>query len=136
MPSSTMRAIARRRAEVRMTDMCVVSREVRSSRPDPATAKHTVTLVPVYWGICEYVAANTAARETEQQGRQRVEQGAQLRIPVDAPGSAECGEGMVATVLLSTHDAGSAPLEVQVTAGHHQTFAVSRRLPVKEVSGD
>jgi len=119
-----------------MVDTCVISREVRSARPDPQTAKHTIEHVPIYWGKCEYVAANTAVRETESQGRQVVEQSAQLRIPVDAPGSAECAEGMNATVVLSTHDSATAPLEVRVTAGHHQSFAASRRLPVKEISGD
>jgi hypothetical protein len=134
MVSSTRAAIARRRAEARMTDACTISREVKAPRPNPATGKHDLELEQVYAGICEFVAANTAVHEVTSQSRTLTEQGAVLKIPVDAPGSAVVTDGMVATVTLGSHDATSAPLRVRVTGGHRQTFAVSRRLPVEVVS--
>ena len=135
MVSSTRAAGARWRAEQRMTDSCTISREVKAPRPNPATGKHDVELVEVYAGICEFVAANTAVREVTSQARVVTEQGAVLRIPVDAPGSAAVAGGMVAEVRLGSHDASSPPLRVRVTGGHRQTFAVSRRLPVEVTTG-
>jgi hypothetical protein len=135
MVSATRAAAARRRAELRLTDTCTISREVKAPRPNPATGKHDVELVKVYAGICEFVAANTAVREVTSQGRVVTEQGAVLKIPVDAPGSAEVAGGMIAEVRLGSHDAASAPLRVRVTGGHRQTFAVSRRLPVEVTNG-
>jgi len=135
MVSPSMRAIARRRAEARMTDSCVIVAEVKSAEPDRATGKHTTTREQIYSGPCEFVAANTAVRDTSSGSRPAVEQGARLSIPVDAEGSARVQDSYVATVTLSSHDASSAPLVVRVEGGHHQTFAAARRLPVKVVSG-
>ena len=134
MVSPSMRAIARRRAETRMTDECTVDRETRSEDPDPLTGKHATVRTRVYAGPCEFVAANTAARDTSSAGRPVVEQGATLRLPVDREGSARVGPGDTATVQLSSHDATALPLVVRVGGTHQQTFAASRRLPVEVVT--
>lgn len=133
MVSATRAAAARRRAELRLTDTCTISREVKAPRPNPATGKHDVDLVEVYSGPCEFVAGNTAVREVNSQGRELTEQGAVLKIPVDAPGSAATGSGQIAVVYLAL-DPDAAPLRVRITGGHHQTFAASRRLPVEVVA--
>lgn len=135
MPSPSMRAIARRRAEARMTDSCTIVAEIRSEDPDPVTGKHASKRQVIYDGLCEFVAANTAARDATSAGRPVVEQGATLRLPVDAPGSAAVQPGHEATVRLESHDPTSPPLVVRVGGGHRQTFAASRRLPVEVVSG-
>ncbi len=89
---------------------------------------------PVYSGPCEYVAANTQARSVSSGGRDLVQQGAVLKLPVTAPGSANVRAGDVAIVTLSSHDATTTALTVRVSGGHHQTVAVARRIPVEEVS--
>jgi hypothetical protein len=131
--SATRAAASRRRAELRLTDTCTISSEVKAPRPNPATGKHDADLVEVYAGPCEFVAANTAVREVTSQGRDVVEQGAVLKIPVDAPGSAGTRSGQVAVVHLAL-DPDAAPLRVRITGGHHQTFAATRRLPVEVIA--
>jgi len=135
MRGSRMLQRGRRMAEELMTDTCVISRETKSAHPNPATGKHEVTSVTVYAGICQLVAANTAVREATSQARTLAEQGAVLKIPIDAPGSAEVTGGMTATVLFDSHDPSSPPLSVRITGGHHQTLAVARRLPVEVTTG-
>lgn len=134
MRGSRMLKRGRRMAEELMTDSCTISSESKSAHPNPATAKHDVQSVKVYSGPCQFVAANTAVRETTSQARTVSEQGAVLKIPVDAPGSAEVAGGMFATVHFHSHDATAPPLRVRITGGHHQTHAVSRRLPVEVVT--
>jgi hypothetical protein len=134
MASSTYVAIARRREEQGMTDTCVIVRATTSGDPDPATGKTPVVSTPVYSGPCEYVAANTEARSVGSGGRDLVQQGATLKLPVDAPGSAAVRAGDQATVTLSSHDTTAPPVVVRVSGGHHQSLAVARRIPVTEVS--
>ena len=134
MVSPSMRAIARRRAELRMTDSCTVVRETRSEDPDPATGKHATTSTTIYNGPCEFVAANTAVHEVTSAGRPVAEQGATLRVPVDHEGSAQISSGDTATVHLSSHDTTAPPLVARVGGTHQQTFAASRRLPVEVVT--
>lgn len=119
-----------------MTDTCTIVRQtkVASADPDPTTGKTPTVSVPVYAGPCEYVAANTEARAVGSGGRDLVQQGAVLKLPVDAAGSATVRAGDIATVTLSSHDLTSPPVLVRVSGGHHQTVAVSRRIPVEEVS--
>ncbi len=135
MVSSTYVAIARRREELGMTDSCTVRRVATSTAdPDPTTGEMPVASTVVYTGSCEYVAANTEARTVESGGRDLVQQGAVLKLPVAAAGSAAVRAGDVATVTLSSHDATTPPVIVRVRGGHHQTLAVSRRIPVEEVN--
>jgi hypothetical protein len=135
MVSSTYLATARRREELGMTDTCTIVRPTKSGDPDPTTGKTPTASVPVYSGPCEYVAANTEARAVGSGGRDLVQQGAVLKLPVAAAGSATVRAGDVATVTLVSHDPTSPPLTVRVSGGHHQTVAVSRRIPVEEVTG-
>lgn len=133
MASSTYVAIARRREEAGMTDTCTITRSTTSGDPDPTTGETPVASKPVYSGPCEYVAANTEARTVGTGGRDLVEQGAVLKLPVDAAGSSDVRPGDRAVVTLSSHDATSDPVLVRVDGGHHQTLSVSRRIPVTEV---
>jgi hypothetical protein len=133
MVSSTYLAIARRREEAGMTDSCTITRATTSGDPDPTTGTTPVASTPIYSGPCEYVAANTEARTVGTGGRDLVEQGAVLKLPVEAAGSAAVRPGDHAVVTLNSHDTTSDPVLVRVDGGHHQTVAVSRRLPVTEV---
>lgn len=135
MASSTYLAILRRREELGMTDTCTITRPTTNSAdPDPTTGKTPVVSTPVYSGPCEFVAANTEARNVESGGRDLVQQGAVLKLPVAAAGSAAVRAGDIAIVTLSSHNPTSPPVTVRVGGGHHQTLAVARRIPVEEVS--
>lgn len=134
MVSSTYVAIARRREEQNMTDSCVITGTTTSGDPDPATGKPAASTSTIYEGICEFIAANTEARTVDSGGRALVQQGAVLKLPVDAPGSADVHAGHVATITLSSHDETSAPIVAQVGGKHAQTLAVSRRIPVEVIS--
>lgn len=134
MRAQAMLRRGKRLARELMQDSCTVTVERRSEDPDPITGKHETTSTVIYDGPCEFVAAGTVPRETTSAGRQVVEQGAQLRVPVDDPAAAGIQPGHVALVTLTSHTPTPAAIKVRVTAGHEQTFAVSRRLPVEVVS--
>lgn len=118
-----------------MVDTCTIVAITTSKDIDPATGKAKVTRTIVYAGRCEFKAADTQARSVASGGRQLVQQGAVLKLPVDAPGSADVRAGHEATVTLVTNDPASAPLIAAVSAGHHQTYSTARRIPV-EVTSD
>ena len=134
MRAQAMLRRGKRLARELMQDICTVSAESRSEDPDPITGKHTTTITRIYSGPCEMVAAGTVPRETTSAGRTVVEQGAQLRVPVDDPDAARIRPGHIAFVTLGSHTPQPPPIRVRVTAEHEQTFAVSRRLPVEVVS--
>lgn len=134
MVSSTYTAIARRREEQNMTDTCTIRAQTSSGDPDPATGKADAATTTIYNGRCEFVAANTQARSVDSAGRGLVQQGAVLKLPVDAPGSALVHAGHIATITLSSHDPTSLPITARVSGGHQQTLAVARRIPVEVTS--
>jgi hypothetical protein len=129
-------AMARGRlfAETGMTDHCVVTRTKTSSDVDPATGQAASITDTVYAGRCEFIAADTEARDITSAGRPVTQQGAVLKVPVDSDGSASitAGDAFVATLTQN----GLEPIVVRgrVGGGHHQTAAVSRRIPVEVTS--
>lgn len=121
-------------AESKMIDTCTIVEVTTSGDPDPATSLPAEARTTVYAGRCEYRAADTQARSVDSAGRQLVQQGAVLKIPVDAPGSAAVRVGHIATITLATNDPTSAPVVVTVSGTHQQTYATARRLPVEVTS--
>ncbi len=121
-------------AESKMVDTCTIVEITTSGDPDPETSLPAKTRTTVYEGRCEYRAADTQARSVESAGRQLVQQGAVLKIPVDALGSAAVRVGHIATITLATNDPASAPVVVTVSGTHQQTYATARRLPVEVTS--
>lgn len=126
--------VLRAAAESKMVDSCTIVHVEESGDPDPATALPTTTRTTIYAGKCEYRAADTQARSMSSGGRQLVQQGAVLKIPVDAPGSADIRVGDEATITLATNDPSTRPLVVAVSGTHAQTYATARRLPVEVTS--
>jgi hypothetical protein len=131
---ASVTAAGRKFAEAGMTDQCLIARVTTSGDPSPVTGKPTSTTTRIYFGPCELVAADTEARDIESAGRDLVQQGAVLKLPIDAAGSADVAPGDTATVTLGAN--GPAPVTVKgnVAAGHHQTSAVSRRIPIEVLS--
>lgn len=121
-------------AESKMVDSCTIVDVTTTGDPDPATSLPAETRTTIYAGKCEYRAADTQARSVDSGGRQLVQQGAVLKIPVEALGSAAVRVGHEATIRLSTNDPDAAPVVVKVTGTHHQTYATARRLPVEVTS--
>lgn len=121
-------------AESKMVDSCMIVEVTTSGDPDPATSLPAEKRTTIYAGRCEYRAADTQARSVDSGGRQLVQQGATLKIPVDAPGSAAVRVGHIATVILATNDPTADPVVVTVTGTHQQTYATARRLPVEVTS--
>ncbi|WP_242089248.1 DUF6093 family protein [Curtobacterium sp. DN_7.5] len=121
-------------AESKMVDSCTIVEVTTSGDPDPATSLPAETRTTIYAGKCEYRAADTQARSVDSGGRQLVQQGATLKIPVDAPGSASVRVGHVATISLATNDPTASPVVVTVSGTHQQTYATARRLPVEVTS--
>lgn len=130
MVSPTYAAIARRREEAGMLDTCTIREVPRGGDSDPRTGLPPATAGPlIYEGPCEYVAANTQARSLDSSGRKVVEQGAVLKLPIDAPGSAAVRAGHEAEVRIQTLD--HRTIVVRIAGDHTQTYAASRRLPVE-----
>lgn len=121
-------------AESKMVDSCTIVEVTTSGDPDPDTSLPAETRTTIYAGKCEYRAADTQARSVDSGGRQLVQQGATLKIPVDAPGSAAVRVGHVATIFLATNDLTADPVVVTVSGTHQQTYATARRLPVEVTS--
>jgi hypothetical protein len=118
----------------KMVDACTIVRIIESGDPDPATGLQTTTQTTIYAGVCEYKAADTQARSVASGGRQLVQQGAVLKIPVDAPGSADVRVGDEATITLNANDPDTPALGVVISGTHAQTYATARRLPVEVTS--
>jgi hypothetical protein len=125
----------RAQAESKMVDSCTIVADIESGDPDPATGKPNVTRTTVYAGKCEFKAGDTQARSVASGGRDLVQQGAVLKIPVEATGSCDVQAGHEATIVLATFDATSPPIIARISGGHRQTSATARRLPV-EVTGN
>ncbi|PYY32358.1 DUF6093 family protein [Curtobacterium sp. MCBD17_030] len=121
-------------AESKMVDTCIIESIVTGGDPDPATGLPTVVRTVVYSGPCEFKAADTQARSVASGGRQLVQQGAALKIPIDAPGSVLVRAGHEATITLRAHDPNAAPIVAAVSGGHNQTYATARRIPVEVTS--
>lgn len=124
----------RKFAEAGMTDACVISRATTSRDPDPATGKPTTTSAAVYSGRCELVAADTEARDIDSAGRDLTQQGAVLKVPVDEGGSAGITAGDTVVVTLINNGEEPTVIRARVSGGHHQTSAVSRRIPLEVTS--
>ncbi|WFR66635.1 DUF6093 family protein [Curtobacterium flaccumfaciens] len=120
-------------AESKMVDTCTIVEITTSGDPDPTTSLPAETRTTIYAGKCEYRAADTQARSVDSAGRQLVQQGAVLKIPVDALGSADVRIGHEATILTS-NDGTAEPVVVTVSGTHQQTYATARRLPVEVTS--
>lgn len=127
-------ARGRKFAEALMTDTCVISRKETARDPDPATGKREETSTPIYTGACEFVAADTQARSTESAGRELTQQGAVLKIPVAEAGSELVTAGDEAVVTLRNNGITTSTVTARISAGHHQTAAIERRLPVEVTS--
>lgn len=121
-------------AESKMVDTCTIVEVTTSGDPDPATSLPTRTSTTIYAGRCEYRAADTQARSIDSASRQLVQQGAVLKIPVNAPGSADVRAGHIATITLAANDPTSPPVVVTVAGTHQQTYATARRIPVEVTS--
>lgn len=121
-------------AESKMVDSCTIVAITATGDPDPVTSLPSEERITIYAGKCEYRAADTQAQSVESGGRQFVQQGAVLKIPVNAPGSAAVAVGNVATVTLAMNDPTAAPVVVTVVGTHRQTYATARRLPVEVTS--
>jgi hypothetical protein len=121
-------------AESKMVDTCTIVAITTTGDPDPATSLPAEQRTTIYAGKCEYRAADTQARSVDSAGRQLVQQGATLKLPVDAPGSAAVRVGHVATISLATNDPTADPVVVTVSGTHQQTYATARRLPVEVTS--
>jgi hypothetical protein len=132
MVSPTYAAIARRREEAGMLDTCTIRAVARGGDSDPLTGLVPASGAVIYDGPCEFVAANTQARSVDSAGRDVVEQGAVLKLPVDAPGSDAVRSGHTAEVRVAALD--HRTLNVRVVGDHTQTYAASRRLPVEVTS--
>lgn len=117
-----------------MVDTCVIRRATRTGDPDPDTGQTSGNSTVIYDGPCEYRAADTQARSVASGGRQLVQQGAVLKVPVDAPGSAEVRVGDTGTIRLATNDPTAAAVVVTISGTHAQTYATARRLPVEVTS--
>jgi len=115
-----------------MIDTCTIRAVARGVDPDPATGLPPASAGVIYDGPCEFVAANTQARSVDSAGRDVVEQGAVLKLPVDAPGSDAVRAGHIATVRVAALD--HRTIDVRVVGDHTQTYAASRRLPVEVTS--
>lgn len=132
MVSPTYAAIARRGEEAGMVDSCrIVKKTTAGGDPDPATGKRAGTEGLVYEGPCEYVAANTQIRTFESVGRVLSEQGAVLKLPIAAVGSADVRSDMIATITIAGLDPAVPVVRARITGDHTQTLAVSRRFPVE-----
>jgi len=130
-------ARGRQFAETGMSDHCVVTRTKVSpeSDPDPATGQPASSTETVYAGRCEFIAADTEARDITSAGRPVTQQGAVLKAPVDSDGSASIAAGDTFVATLTQNGLEPIVVRGRVGGGHHQTAAVSRRIPVEVTSG-
>lgn len=130
--ASTM-ARGRQFAETGMSDHCVITRTRVSpdTDPDPATGQPPSSTDTIYAGRCEFIAADTEARDITSAGRPVTQQGAVLKLPVDSDGSALIAAGDVFVATLTQNGPDPIVVRGRVGGGHHQTAAVSRRIPVE-----
>jgi len=118
-------------AESRMTSKCTIS---RTSTPifNESTGEYDETSTLIYSGICKIKIGGNQASQIEAAGQILIAQDSTLSLPVLLSGAVR--EDDVATITENDLDAALVGLLFRVKAGHSQTNATARRLPVEMVS--
>ena len=114
-----------------MTSACTIS---RTSAPifNESTGEYDATSTLVYSGPCRLKQGNTQVSQVEAAGQLLISQDSILSLPVATSGAVR--EDDVATITANELDPALVGLKFRVKAGHSQTNATARRLPVELVS--
>ena len=125
-----MTLMGRVRAEALMESTCTISRT--SAILNESTGKMEETTTVVYTGRCRLKLGGSQASQVEAAGQLLIAQDSILSLPVSTSGAVR--EDDVATITANQLDPALVGLKFRVKAGHSQTNATARRLPVELVS--